>query len=71
MKALKILCIYHSYDEQLYIWDRRNPKQPMSETCLGGGVWRIKWEPEDAKYILTATMYNGTHIVSCEDLGMI
>ena len=38
-------------------------KQPLKELKLDGGVWRIKWEPAHAKHILTATMYNGFHVI--------
>ncbi|XP_053388811.1 diphthine methyltransferase-like [Mercenaria mercenaria] len=53
-----------SYDENILLWDSRNMKQPVRELGLGGGVWRIKWEPASSEYILTATMYNGFHIVN-------
>ncbi|CAG5125251.1 unnamed protein product, partial [Candidula unifasciata] len=58
-----------SYDEEIIVWDRRKLKQPLSSSSLGGGVWRIKWDPFSGSKILTATMYNGTHIVDCSDLG--
>ena len=38
-------------------------KRPVAETSLGGGIWRIKWEPKTGDSILTATMYNGFHVV--------
>lgn len=52
-----------SYDEQLLIWDTRHMKSPVKDISLGGGIWRIKWEPLAGRYILTATMHNGFHIV--------
>ncbi|KAL4240914.1 Diphthine methyltransferase [Mactra antiquata] len=52
-----------SYDENMLLWDSRKMKHPITELNLGGGIWRIKWEPKTADYILTATMYNGFHIV--------
>ncbi|GFS27219.1 WD repeat domain 85, partial [Elysia marginata] len=52
-----------SYDEEVLVWDRRSIKTPLSSAALGGGVWRIKWNPLDGSSILTATMYNGTHII--------
>ncbi|KAK3091025.1 hypothetical protein FSP39_016585 [Pinctada imbricata] len=63
-----ILCT-GSYDENLLVWDDRNMKSPLSETSLGGGVWRIKWEPHSADLILTATMYNGFHVLDARDLS--
>lgn len=59
-----------SYDENLLVWDGRNMKQPIAELGLGGGIWRIKWEPVAAKSILTATMYNGFHIVDTSAQGL-
>jgi len=58
-----------SYDEYLYLWDTRNMRSPASEIKLGGGIWRIKWEPVQAKHILTATMYNGFHVINTESNG--
>ncbi|XP_061169058.1 diphthine methyltransferase-like [Saccostrea echinata] len=52
-----------SYDEHLLVWDNRQMKQPLGDTQLGGGIWRVKWHPEHGHLILTATMYNGYHIV--------
>lgn len=40
-------------------------KQPLSVSSLGGGVWRVKWEPFQANRILTASMHNGFHILDC------
>eukprot|EP01134_Creolimax_fragrantissima_P001681 CFRG1681T1 len=53
-----------SYDEKVMIWDTRTIKQPLSELDLGGGVWRVKWHPEDPQTILTACIYNNFHIVN-------
>lgn len=36
-----------------------------SETCLGGGVWKLKWEPDSARHLLVAAMHNGFHLVDC------
>jgi len=54
-----------SYDERLLLWDKRNMKSPLSDTNLGGGVWRIKWDLQTTRYILAACMHNGFHIVDC------
>lgn len=35
----------------------------LNDTNLGGGVWKIRWEPEKARYMLVAAMHNGFHIV--------
>jgi hypothetical protein len=42
-------------------------RSPLAETQLGGGIWRIKWDPFTADYILTATMYNGFHLVDASE----
>lgn len=36
-----------------------------SETHLGGGVWKLKWEPASGRHLLVAAMHNGFHIVDC------
>ena len=67
---MTILILYFSYDEELIVWDDRNMRQPLTSANLGGGVWRIKWDPFSGENILTATMYNGTHIIDASNLGM-
>ena len=41
-------------------------KQPLADLRVGGGVWRVKWHPSHARLILTATMYNGYHVIDAE-----
>nr|XP_022317905.1 diphthine methyltransferase-like isoform X1 [Crassostrea virginica] len=55
-----------SYDEHLLVWDGRQMKQPLADLRVGGGVWRVKWHPRHARLILTATMYNGYHVVDAQ-----
>ncbi|KZC11805.1 PREDICTED: diphthine methyltransferase [Dufourea novaeangliae] len=55
-----------SYDETLRLWDTRNFKRPVSEIHLGGGIWRLKWDPFARNYLLAACMYVGFRIVDCE-----
>ena len=38
-------------------------KVPLCTGNPGGGVWRIKWHPETGDYMLTASMYEGFHVL--------
>ena len=51
------------------MFDTRQMRQPLSSSPLGGGVWRVKWDPFSGDNILTATMHNGFHIVDCSKPG--
>ena len=66
--SVDYLCVVDvcSYDEHLLVWDGRQMKQPLADLRVGGGVWRVKWHPRHARLILTATMYNGYHVVDAE-----
>ncbi|KAK0079458.1 hypothetical protein PV325_001246 [Microctonus aethiopoides] len=55
-----------SYDEILRLWDTRNFRCPISETNLGGGIWRLKWDPFYGKYLFAACMYGGFRLVDCK-----
>jgi diphthine methyl ester acylhydrolase len=37
--------IVGSYDENLYVLDRRSLKRPISSVCVGGGAWRCRLAP--------------------------
>ncbi|KAI8853716.1 WD40-repeat-containing domain protein, partial [Chytridium lagenaria] len=52
-----------SYDEHLFVWDKRNMRSPLLEYHIGGGVWRFRWHPTNPSRILTASMQNGFHVV--------
>ncbi|KAJ8664329.1 hypothetical protein QAD02_005991 [Eretmocerus hayati] len=57
-----------SYDENLRVWDTRKLRRPISELNVGGGIWRLKWDPYKAEHLLAACMYNGFCIVDCANL---
>lgn len=54
-----------SYDEKLRLFDARNPRRPVSETPVGGGIWRTKWHPTLASKLLLGCMHGGFAILNC------
>lgn len=53
-----------SYDDNIRIFDTRSMKSCISETNLGGGVWRMKPNPFQPEQILCACMYHNFSVVS-------
>lgn len=62
---------FSSYDEILRLWDSRNLKRSISEINVGGGIWRLKWDPFNCERLLSACMYDGFKIIACNDSQML
>ncbi|KAJ9478182.1 Diphthine methyltransferase [Pseudozyma hubeiensis] len=58
-----------SYDSHLRLFDARMPARPLSETNVGGGVWRVKWHPDDPQTLLVGCMHDGFKVLRLDDLA--
>jgi diphthamide biosynthesis protein 7 len=57
-----------SYDCTLRLFDSRNPKTPLLQIEVGGGVWRTKFHPDPSRRaILLATMHDGFKVVELSE----
>ncbi|KAI5124689.1 hypothetical protein M0805_004297 [Coniferiporia weirii] len=54
-----------SYDATVRIFDMRKPQVPITQARVGGGAWRVKWHPHEARHmdLLVACMHDGFKIV--------
>ncbi|KAN0065903.1 hypothetical protein ACQY0O_001036 [Thecaphora frezii] len=60
-----------SYDSTLRLFDARAPLRPVSETEVGGGIWRVKWHPTDPTQLLVACMHDGFKVVQLDALASL
>lgn len=58
------------YDDHVRVWDIRNMKRCMDECNVSGGVWRIRFHPENPELILLAVMYEGFKTVRRNSNGL-
>ncbi|CDW97522.1 hypothetical protein, partial [Sporisorium scitamineum] len=58
-----------SYDSYLRLFDARMPARPLSETDVGGGVWRVKWHAEDSRMLLVGCMHDGFKVLKLAELA--
>lgn len=58
-----------SYDESIRLFDARNPRRPVSQTKVGGGIWRAKWHPTDPALLLLGCMHEGVKVMRCEAMA--
>ena len=47
------------------LWDIRDMSRPLKEKSLGGGIWRIKWNPCSSNLTAAACMHNHFYVVDC------
>ena len=57
------MLVFFSYDENILIWDTRSMTNPLCSSSPGGGVWRIKWNPDTGQLLLAPCMYEGFHVL--------
>ena len=55
-----------SYDEQVHIWDSRTMRDSLMSCNVGGGVWRLKWHPQKANFLLAACCHSGFHVLKVD-----
>ncbi|EPQ31026.1 uncharacterized protein PFL1_01215 [Pseudozyma flocculosa PF-1] len=60
-----------SYDANVRLFDARAPLRPVSETPVGGGVWRTKWHPTDPSLLLVGCMHDGFKVLSLPSIAQL
>lgn len=59
--------IFFSYDSNVRLWDIRHLKNCISEVKMPGTLWRLKWDPHFHRYLLSACMLGGVHIIDTQN----
>ncbi|KAF8832350.1 WD-40 repeat-containing protein [Lentinula edodes] len=61
-----------SYDSSVKLFDMRKPLQPLSQTEIGGGAWRVKWHPSATRKsdLLVACMHDGFKVLRFNELAI-
>ncbi|KAJ3815923.1 WD40-repeat-containing domain protein [Lentinula lateritia] len=61
-----------SYDSSVKLFDIRKPLQPLSQTEIGGGAWRVKWHPSATRKsdLLVACMHDGFKVLRFNELAI-
>lgn len=54
-----------SYNNSVKLFDTRKLSIPIGDVDVGGGAWRIKWHPSEARKrdLLVASMHDGFKVV--------
>ncbi|KAK2461911.1 hypothetical protein APHAL10511_006374 [Amanita phalloides] len=58
-----------SYSHKVFLFDRRKASVALCQVDVGGGVWRVKWNPRQNRKadLLVACMHDGFKVLHYED----
>ncbi|KAF8168091.1 WD40-repeat-containing domain protein [Crassisporium funariophilum] len=58
-----------SYNNSVQLFDVRKPLTPVTQADVGGGAWRVKWHPSEARKhdLLVACMHDGFKVIRFGD----
>ncbi|CAO1636923.1 unnamed protein product [Sympodiomycopsis kandeliae] len=56
-----------SYDSNVRLFDSRNPIRPIETVEVSGGVWRLKWNPNQSNKLLAACMHGGFDVLDVQE----